>query len=188
VLARHCRPSGPVRSSLVLVPISCGQAHVYNYTDMHSGRALPVLLVFLLAASVLAGQDDKKRNDSKGMFTFQGPGAKTTLVGFFYSADDEEALSLAVPKGNEVTIVSVPFRRIKRLTLARGGDRFSIATLTRSDGSTVTGHLANLTVLFIDPKRDKPYDLPLSDPDNYLADQGNRQQVNCALGTFTQRQ
>jgi hypothetical protein len=73
------------------------------------------------------------------------------------------------------------------MTLTKSEDRVSNVTVKRTDGSSVSGHIGPFNLLFIDPKKDRPYDLPLSDPTDYLADYGDRQSVRCALGTFTQQ-
>ena len=82
--------------------------------------------------------------------------------------------------------VSIP--KIKDIILTSADDRFSHAVIHLTEGGTKTGKIVNFTVLFINPQTDKPYDLPLSAPDDALADFGNRQMVNCAVGTITRQQ
>jgi hypothetical protein len=143
--------------------------------------AVLLLLAFACCLPLCAGPD----NAPKVLFTFHAPGEKAPLVGFFYSADEEEAISFE--PANSDKAISIPFRKIRQMTLTRGPDRFSKVTVKLTDGSSVSGRIGPLNVLFIDPKRDRPFDLPLSDPDDHLADYGDRQSVLCALGTFTQQ-
>jgi hypothetical protein len=150
-----------------------------------SKTAINIAVVILLAAGCGPWLHAAPAEAPKILFTFHTPGEKSPLVGFFYSADDEEAISFVVAGSKKS--VSIPFRKIRLMTLTRGPDRFSNVTVKLSDGSSVSGRIAPFNVLFIDPKKAQPFDLPLSDPDDYLADQGDRQSVLCALGTFTQK-
>ncbi len=152
---------------------------------MNTTKATLTAVVILFATTwgspVCTGQDSAP----KVLFTFHSPGEKANLVGFFYSADEQEAVSLITADGHKA--VSIPFRKIKQMTLTPGEDRFSKVTVKRTDGTSVSGQIGPYNLLFIDPKKDRPYDLPLSDPNDYLADYGDKQSVLCALGTFTQQ-
>ncbi len=153
----------------------------------HSKGVVFFAVVSLLAAALLlpaAAQQKGSSGSKHTLFELRGPGLKAPLVGFFYSADEEEFFSIV----RDGKTTRIPFTQIKRMRLTPGEDRFSRVTVERTDGTTIGGSFANLTLLFIDPQKNQPIELPLSAPDDSLADFGNRTMVNCALGTFTRKQ
>ena len=144
-----------------------------------------VTVVALLSRCVLLSAWSQQQT-SKVFFSFRGPGVKTPMIGSLYSADESGAVSLSLDPDMGKT-VSIPFTKIKDIILTPTTDRFSHAVIHLTEGGTKTGKIVAYTVLFINPQTDKAYDLPLSAPDDTLADFGNRQMVNCAVGTFTRQ-
>ena len=136
-------------------------------------------LTALLATLLLlpaAAQQKASPNSKHTLFEFRGPSLKAPLVGYFYSADEQE--SFTIIQGDKQ--VPIPFTKIQQIQLTPSDDRFSKVAVTRTDGTSVSGRFANMTLMFVDSKTEKGLELPLSDPNDSLADFGNRAMVNCA--------
>ena len=142
---------------------------------------MPILAAVLLMPTTAQQQGVSSSNHP--LFELRSPGLKAPLVGFFYSAEEKDSFSIS--QGEKTT--PIPFDKIKRMRLTPGVGRFSRVTVERTDGTTIRGEFASFTLLFIDPQKDQPIKMPLSDPNDSLADFGNREMVNCAVGTFTRK-